>query len=1145
MMRLRRLSLDRFGHFTDHVLRFGPAAARADFHIVYGPNEAGKTTTMEAALRLFYGFQHVEPYAFKHQRANLQVSAEVEIDGTPRSFTRLPKRSGTLVDGHGNPVPEAALAAHLGGMAEADYRNLLCLDDATIEQGGEEIMQARGDVGRLLFSAAAGVAHLSKALDGLRTEATEIWRKKASKTRIAALKRDLAEVEKEIRAQDVTASAWQALKKAAVAAGTAEKEARAARNAVQADAATLEGKRRALPLVAELDALRAEIAPFEAYPDRLGFELEDLVTLKTDHDRAEADIARLEQALTDLAEHRAALALSPSLVALSEDLDRLDDLRARDLAAALDLPRRRDQLAEAENAMVRAARDLGAPEGCDPGTLVPSHAQMVALDTARDQLRSACAALAAERQEVSDLAASRDSAAVALNKLAENRTGRADLGAILARHDADTLMPAHAAALQAIASAEQAAREALDRLAHPGTQFDTLPYCAMTPQRARDLAEQHDVIAQTLAQDTAARDAHCADAAARQAQAETLLHDGGLCSDDRLAKLRRTRDAQWARHQNALTATTAQEFEAAMHALDAAQEARIAHAADLGQLRQIGQARAEAEARAEQAEARLASHLRARDALLAQVTDAAAQAGLHASVRPDEWLDWVQRHAAAQQAEMAAAAMRNTHAVRLAQGQALLEALVPHLDMAAPDLSGAVAAARRVAQTERSAREARDAAKERLQQATERLEKRTERLSTCEQAVARAEASWQGAVTAALGGAVAAAPLLATLDPVRDLVAQNAARADAAQRVHSMERDRAQFADAVAALIAAHGLNACDTPADSFAKLRAASEGARAAAARAQDLDGRIAEARTARDAARQRLDEIARTVAAHATDFPPGADVGTLDALRATAQHAVTVIAQRDRKAALARDILSELGADTLASARAMLEGESLASLEVRAERCKTELAQAEQRVTEATEARVTAQQAQGRITGDASVASLTERRATLELQLQDAARDFLELSLGHRLADTAIRRYRDTHRSGMMAATERCFAALTQGAYARLTTQPDGAGETLLAVDGSGTAKRVTEMSKGTRFQLYLALRAAAHEQLVAQGTCLPFFCDDIFETFDEHRTRAACRVMEQIGRSGQAIYLTHHRHVVEIAQQVCDTPPIVHEI
>ena len=58
----------------------------------------------------------------------------------------------------------------------------------------------------------------------------------------------------------------------------------------------------------------------------------------------------------------------------------------------------------------------------------------------------------------------------------------------------------------------------------------------------------------------------------------------------------------------------------------------------------------------------------------------------------------------------------------------------------------------------------------------------------------------------------------------------------------------------------------------------------------------------------------------------------------------------------------------------------------------------------------------------------------------------------------------------------------------------------------------------------------------ELVAQGVCLPFFCDDVFETFDDERTRAACRLMERIGGSGQAIYLTHHKHVVDIAREVC---------
>ena len=200
---------------------------------------------------------------------------------------------------------------------------------------------------------------------------------------------------------------------------------------------------------------------------------------------------------------------------------------------------------------------------------------------------------------------------------------------------------------------------------------------------------------------------------------------------------------------------------------------------------------------------------------------------------------------------------------------------------------------------------------------------------------------------------------------------------------------------------------------------------------------------------------------------------------------------------------------------------------------------------LTRATEARVTAQGALAQVTGGQDIAALTERKSHAGTATEDAARRHLELSLGHRLASGAIRRYRDSHRSAMMAATERCFAVLTNGAYPRLTTQPEGAEEILLAVGADGSTKRAAEMSKGTRFQLYLALRAAAHEQLVAQGTCLPFFCDDVFETFDEERTSAACRVMETIGRRGQAIYLTHHRHVVEIARSVCETPPMVQEI
>lgn len=190
-------------------------------------------------------------------------------------------------------------------------------------------------------------------------------------------------------------------------------------------------------------------------------------------------------------------------------------------------------------------------------------------------------------------------------------------------------------------------------------------------------------------------------------------------------------------------------------------------------------------------------------------------------------------------------------------------------------------------------------------------------------------------------------------------------------------------------------------------------------------------------------------------------------------------------------------------------------------------------------------AQERLSALRGDAEIAELSQEKQALGLELQECARQYLTNRLGIMIARAAIARYRDSHRTGMMQAAEKAFAELTQGVYPRLDAEIVGNREVLQAADRGGALKRAEDMSKGTRFQLYMALRAAAYEQLLAQGKNLPFFCDDIFETFDEERTEAACRLMQHIGRQGQAIYLTHHRHVVDIAQKICGDEVTVHSI
>ncbi|PZX14584.1 ATP-binding protein [Celeribacter halophilus] len=1150
-MRLQRLDLERFGHFTDRSYDFGTGLCadgdRPDFHIIYGPNEAGKTTTMEAALRLFYGFPMREGYAFKHPRNNLQVSATLEIDGTVRRFTRLPKRSGALMDETGTVLPEAALSAHLAGLSEEDYRQLLCLDDETIERGGEEIANAQGDIGRLLFSAAAGVADLSGVLDGVRERADALWKKRGRTTRIAELKRELATIESEIRESDVTASAWKGLKQALSQAQHAEDEARATRNALFATKARIEGQRRALPLMAEISTLEARINAHPDTPVRLDFDPERLIALRTDHGTATANIERITKEIAALETQIAEITVDPERLELAEDLDALHDLSIRDRGAQLDLTRRKDELRAAEAAMLRAAQDLGAAHDVAPQSLALSQAEIAQLEQARDALIDARKSALNEARELADLTEKHDAAQEAL-EATETTSETADaprVTDILARFDVDRLAPAHASALQTIHAAEARARKSLSALRMGAVTFETLPPCPGTQTQAQLWAERHNELTRAV-QDAREKCAeHRETLAALTARAEALTAGGTVTSDREEETLFAAREARWAEHLGTLDEGSARAFREALLQHDTAMKTRVAHASELGQLRQIEQDKAEAQTRAEHAEARLKEVQAECAELEASVTALAEQAELPTPLTPAEWLDWVNRHATAEEDAEALRTAQETHRSTLERAKRLCAALAPLLPFEPVDLDEAMTAARQIAEAERHQAETEAKAREHLAQVQRDLDKRKAKHQTAQSAEAEAQQNWQALVAALLGDQVQPDTVMASLAPLRDLREQEKARATALRRVEAMEADQTRFAQEVTRLAEAQGLELRDSPAETYAALKDLCEQARTAHEKAKDLSDAITRAQAQLSANTDRLREIEHEVATIAAAFPDPDALTDIDALRQRVQQAAQVIAEREELARLRQTVMAELDVPDMDTARTRLANLSLAELDAAMESNQADLAHAEEALTQAIERRSTAAGALKQVTGDADIATLEEKKATLELELEEAARAHLELSLGHYLASDAIRRYRDSHRSGMMAATERCFSDLTHGAYPTLSTQPDRDAEVLMAVAADGTSKRASEMSKGTRFQLYLALRAAAHEQLVAQGTCLPFFCDDIFETFDETRTSAACRVMETIGRRGQAIYLTHHRHVVDIAQKVCDTPPVVHEI
>jgi uncharacterized protein YhaN len=127
-------------------------------------------------------------------------------------------------------------------------------------------------------------------------------------------------------------------------------------------------------------------------------------------------------------------------------------------------------------------------------------------------------------------------------------------------------------------------------------------------------------------------------------------------------------------------------------------------------------------------------------------------------------------------------------------------------------------------------------------------------------------------------------------------------------------------------------------------------------------------------------------------------------------------------------------------------------------------------------------------------------------------------------------------------MARASEAFRTISRGAYTGLATQPEEENEILIAVGANGGSKVSSKLSKGTRFQLYLALRVAGYHEFARSRRSLPFIADDIMETFDDFRAEEAFRLFAEMAQVGQVIYLTHHRHLCEIARRICPSTTVV---
>lgn len=1160
MMRISRLDLIRYGKFTDYSIDFGTRIeGQPDLHIVYGLNEAGKTTALSAYLDLLFGIEQQTRYGFLHPYATMEIGAALEFGGQVHELRRVKQRTNSLRDGTGQPVNEALLGAPLAGLTRDAYRMMFSLDDETLEKGGEAILESKGDLGELLFSASAGLADLSRTLEAIDAQADAIFRKRASKTRIAELKRSLDERKAERERIDVQASAHARLVAELRQAGAAYEEALGTLGAAKARHAEIGRLIDAAPLTDEYAGLGEELARLQDLPRPPTHWAADLPHLMADDTRLQTRLMDLDGRIDALDTDIAAIAVDETILSLGARLERLGDAAGRYRGAEDDLPKRRASLDEVEARTGVLLRALGRDDETEAERLlVPAPV----IGTLRDLIERRSGIVGSDASASEELA----TATMALDRARENRDRLADrapsddaprlasLRAILGRLRQGDLSARLRLAERELPRLQRAAQEALAALAP--WKGDAAAFRAVIMPDAAQLEEWRRALpvleSRKVAEMQRLRELTIEehDQAARLA---ALRGEAGGIDDASAGDLRSERDAAWDRHRAAMDKETAAAFEARMRADDALGGLRLARASELAELRSLAATLSVTRSAIERQQAQIAEIEAALQALEMAVGDALPPplamrvdvplAGRLARI--ERWTTLRETALAAQEGLRAAQEEAATIRQEVAQEQARLAQLLSAPGVAIDDLPldalVEMADAALVGATERI--KALEAAEAALREREDELATRRHKAERARADLDTWRASWQAALAATWFADRREDPaaVRGILDALGDLAAVLDKRAELRHRAEAMERDRGAFVDELAALLAALGetldLGAVLPAAEALAqRYRQAMADWERRKAKEVEREGLVEQ--------RRKLGEERTLHAARKVEILTFLDVPDLLA----ASQALDQCATRDRIEAdrrkLATRIAAQMQAGSIEEALGRLDGldRDAASRELNERAIGIE--NLDQRARELFAARTTAENKLIAIGGDDAVARIEAERRTLLLDIEDLALTYLRLKTGALMASQALRAYRERHRSAMMNRASEAFRLITRGAYSGLATRQDKERETLIGLAQGGGSKLASDMSKGTRFQLYLALRVAGYEEFAAVRPSVPFITDDIMETFDEPRSEEVLRLFARMAGSGQVIYLTHHRHLCDLARQV--HPAVrIHEI
>ena len=1162
-MRILRLDLLAFGPFAGQSLPLD--GGHFGLHLVYGPNEAGKSSALRALTQLLYGIPHNSPDNFITSYRNMRIGALLQAaDDTLLECIRRKGRTGTLRGPDDAEVIEPArLEQMLGGVNQETFEQRFGIDYGRLVAGGRAIVEGSGELGEILFAAGAGMANLEPVQKRLADQAEALFKPRGKNLAINQALVELAAARQAIRAAQLPSSEWvrhdKTLRQARAQVTGIEAELLARR----AEKGRLERIRDALPMVTRRDKVLGELGPVAdavILPDAFSEQRRQTAAALAEAHKSQRDaseqIASIDQAMaqlhvpapllehrtaiqqlhTDLGSYHKAVHDRPRLVVQRQQLEDeattiLTELgREPDLEQAAGLRVSRPERLRIQNL------------GNERSALVAQH------DAARATVRDADDQIRRTQQRLQALAEPRDAGPLRQALRRVQRHG--ELGGQLA------------AAGKELRQAEQQAAVDLEKLPLWSGTLAALEKLALPPVETVDRFLADLDAAETQCKGLAERTKELATEALKlDGKKEQLRLKHDVPTEDELAAARRRRDEGWRLVLHAWRED---------HAGEAVSEfiARLAPVGDLARAYEVSveqadqladRLRREADRVAEKAQLIADEHkLDARLADLRQKLRVAEQGredvqrqwqelwrplGIE-PLAPREMRAWFAR-----QSDLVIAA----ESIRRRQGE--MAELAGLVESARAELSTALVQA-----GERPAgkKESLQPLLERCEEAAARIEAQRDERQTLErdrgrfqreladaerlvadsqQALDRWRGQWAEAMTRlGLDDSASPAEANSVLDAIHALHEKLAEAEQLRERIEGIDDDDRRFNTAVRRLTDLVAADLSDLPLEqAVADLHDRLAAAQADQARLDELSRQRGRETAKQQEARTECNRLEAALGAMCRE----AECETADKLAEAEERSRRRQALELERRQLDDQLAQLAGGMSLEQFVAEAGQVDPDQLQPRIQQLADDIGQREQERSEVLQTIGSEKTVLERMDGSAQAAEARQRVEQLLARVRADTEQYVRLRLAAAVLRGAVERYRQKHQGPVLRRAGELFAELTRGSFVGLRPDYNDQGAAVLVgvrPDGATTVG-VQGFSDGTESQLYLALRIASLERYLAANEPLPFIVDDILKDFDDDRAVAALKVLARLAERTQVVLFTHHAHLVQLASDNLD--------